>query len=84
MEEGTRVFITKPEKDHLKCLAYRWIALQNLDMKICMKVLAMQLRPILPKLIHEDQSGFVNVRQAFDNISRIAQLVKKTKRKVLK
>ncbi|ETW78908.1 hypothetical protein HETIRDRAFT_50367, partial [Heterobasidion irregulare TC 32-1] len=45
---------------------YRPITLLNLDYKLLMRVLAMQLAVVIPSLIHKNQAGFITERSIFD------------------
>lgn len=56
------VVIEKPQKDPTEVGSYRPISLLNQDYKIFTKILARRLEKLLPKIIKEDQYGFVKGR----------------------
>jgi hypothetical protein len=48
--------------DNLSLDNYRPISLLNVDLKILSYVLAQRLKNLLPKIINEDQTGYVKNR----------------------
>lgn len=60
--------ILKRDKNPDECGSWRPISLLNSDVKLLAKVLASRLDPCLPKIISEDQTGFIRGRQLSSNI----------------
>lgn len=54
------------------------ITLLNVDYKILAKVIAKRIGPVLPKLIHPDQTGFIKVRFIGKNIRLLNDLMEYT------
>jgi hypothetical protein len=54
---------------------YRPIALCNVFYKIITKVIANRLKPLLPTLILEEKTGFVEGRKILDNIIHDHELI---------
>ena len=67
--------IPKKGKDPLKASSYRPISLLNADYKIVAKLLARRLAEFLPKLVREDQTGFVKKRRLSDNVARFISIL---------
>ena len=67
--------LLKKEKDPYEPSSYRPISLENVDCKILSKVLAMRLEKVLPKIINEDQVGFIKGRSSADNLRRLLHLM---------
>ena len=68
MRRGIITLIPKKDKDQLLLKNWRPISLLNTDYKILTKVLAYRIKKILPDIIHNDQSGFINGRYIGENI----------------
>lgn len=60
---------------------YRPIALCNVVYKIISKIVANRIKPLLPKLVSEEQSGYVEGRKILDNIIQAHEVVQSLKRK---
>lgn len=69
------ILILKPGKSSTQCESYRPISLLNTHLKILCKVLAKMFDPILPKMVHPDQTEFVQGRQGFHNIRRVLNIL---------
>ena len=65
----------KEGKDHELIKSYRPISLLNLDYMLYTKILASRLDGILPKLINDDQCGFMKGRFIGQHIRFIQDLV---------
>jgi len=59
---------------------WRPITLLNVDYKIASKVIAKRIEPILPSLIHLDQTGFMKGRYIGENIRLIANVMEQRKK----
>src|SRR4029434_2285635 len=66
--------LLKKDKDPTHCGSYRPISLLNVDAKILAKVLAHRLEDPLPKIISEDQTGFIKGQHSFANIRRLIDI----------
>lgn len=67
--------ILKRDKNPVECGSWRPISLLNSDVKLLAKVLACRLDPCLPKIISEDQTGFIRGRQLSSNIRRLLNII---------
>ena len=68
-KRGTITLIPKGDENLTELKNYRRpISLPNIDYKILSKVLAGRMEKVLPKLVHPDQTGFVNGRYIAQNI----------------
>ena len=72
---ATITLLHKKGKDPNECANYRPISLLNADVKLFAKVLALRLEPLMNKLIHPDQTGFVKSRLSSDNVRRLLHIV---------
>lgn len=63
--------ILKEGKDPSECGSYRPISLLNVDPKLFTKLLPLCLKPLLSKLVHLDQVGFIPSREARDNTIKV-------------
>ena len=57
------------------CSGYRPIALQNQDIKLLSKILALRLERVLPFLTREDQTGFIKGRSSSFNVRRLLHII---------
>ena len=57
---------------------WRPISLLNIDYKIATKTIADRISKVLPKLIHEDQTGYVKGRYIGQNIRLVKDIMKVT------
>ena len=65
-------------KNKLYLENWRPISLLNIDYKIVTKTIADRISKVLPKLIHEDQTGYVKGRNIGQNISLVKDIMKIT------
>ena len=76
---GVITLIPKEDGSLLELGNWRPITLLNVDLKIAAKAIAKRLEPLLPKLIHPDQTGFVKGRYIGENIRLISDVMEYTK-----
>ena len=72
---GVLTLIPKKDKNLLELNNWRPLTMLNMDYKIFSKVLALRLQPILPKIISEHQTGFMQGRNIMDNIRKTIEIV---------
>ena len=78
LAEWTEGIIYMIPKSHAQCdevSKWRPITLLNDVYKIVAKTIAIRLRSLLPSIIHDTQSGFVQDRSIFDNIFLFWEMV---------
>ena len=78
-EWGVITLIPKEDGSLLELSNWRPITLLNVDFKIAAKAIAKRLEPILPNLIHPDQTSFVKGRYIGENIRLISDIMEYTK-----
>jgi len=74
--KGIISLIPKKGKDTLILGNWRPLTLLNTDYKILAKLLAYRFKNLLPKIIHDDQTGFIPGRYIGCNINRILNTIK--------
>ena len=67
--------IPKPGKDNSFLENWRPISLLNVDYKIATKAIANRVKKVLPKLIHNSQTGFMKGRYIGENIRQIFEVL---------
>ena len=74
-KEGIITCIPKGKKDKQYLKNWRPISLLNVVYKLASACIANRLKGVLPKLIHEDQTGFISGRYIGENIRNIYDLL---------
>ena len=77
---GVITLIPKEEESLLTLKNWRPITLLNVDYKIALNAIAKRIEPVLPSLIHSDQTGFVKERYIGENIRLLSDLLEQTKK----
>ena len=77
-KRGVIASIPKDENNLTTLSNWRPITLLNVDYKILAKVIAKRIEPVLPKLIHPDQTGFIKGRFIGQNIRLLNDLMECT------
>ena len=69
-----------PKKDAESCLVKNWrpITLLNTDYKIAAKAIANRLKIVIPKIVNNDQTGFIKGRFIGENIRLIEGIINHT------
>ena len=75
---GIVKLIPKKDADLTSIKNWRTITLLNCDYKIASKAVASRFKAFLPKLISEDQTGFIRGRNMSENIRTIDSIIKHT------
>ncbi|CAN2391860.1 Reverse transcriptase (RNA-dependent DNA polymerase) [Pristimantis euphronides] len=77
--QATITVLPKLGKDCSYCNKFRPISLFNIDTKLYAKLIALRLRPYIPKLVQPEQVGFVMGREARDNTIKSLSLMAKAR-----
>lgn len=72
---ATITIILKPNKPQTECSSNRGISLLGCDLKILCKILARRLEKYIPKIIIDDQQGFIQKRQGYHNVRRVLNIL---------
>ena len=70
--------LPKEESPLIELKNWRPITLLNVDYKIASKAIATRIEPMLPHLIHADQTGFIKGKYIGENIRLINDLMEQT------
>ena len=65
----------KKDRDTRYIKKWRSLTLLNTDYKIFAKALALRIKPLLPKLIHKNQTGFISGRHISHNIRTVMDII---------
>jgi hypothetical protein len=74
-KQGVLTLLPKKGKDSRLLKNWRPISLLNTDYKILSTCIANKLKPHLPKLINEDQTGFMKGRYIGENIRTVLDII---------
>ncbi len=77
LRSALNTLVLKPGKSPTDRASYRPISLMSCDTKILCKALAKRIQIHIPKIILDDQNGFVLGRQAFNNTRRVLNVLYK-------
>lgn len=75
MTQATIALLLKSDKDPTSCSSYRPLSLLNADVKVLAKVIASRLENVLPRIISEEQNGFIKGRQLFFNTRTLFNII---------
>ena len=76
---GVITLIPKEDGSLLELSNWRPVTLLNVDCKIATKAIARRIEPLLPNLVHTDQTGFIKGRYIGENIRLIIDIMEHTK-----
>ena len=82
-KRGKITLIPKGDENLTELKNWRPISLPNIVYKILSRVLARRMEKVLPKLVHSDQTGFVNGRNIGQNIRPLNDIMEYTDNKKL-
>jgi len=69
------LFLNPKESNPSNWGRFRPISLCNVSYKLCAKLLANRIKPLLPKLISKNQGGFIKGRQILDNVILVQEAI---------
>lgn len=72
---GILSLLPKKDRDLLDCKGWRPLTLMNVDYKLLSKALALRVKEKLPKIISEDQTGFMAGRNISMNTRKILDII---------
>ena len=72
---STFLALIPKEKDAVSFDRFRPISLCNIGYKIITKIMAKRLKDILPRIIPENQGGFIKGRKIWDNIILVQEAI---------
>ena len=76
---GVITLIPKEDGSLLELSNWRPVTLLNVDCKIATKAIARRIEPLLPNLVHTDQTGFIKGRYIGESIRLIIDIMEHTK-----
>ena len=76
---GVITLIPKEDGSLLELSNWRPVTLLNVNCKIATKAIARRIEPLLPNLVHTDQTGFIKGRYIGENIRLIIDIMEHTK-----
>ena len=79
LARGIITLLLKEDTDLQLLKNWRPITLLNVDYKIASKAIARRIEPMLPKLVHPDQTGFIKGRNIGENIRLINDMTEQAK-----
>ena len=74
-KQGIISLIPKKNKDMLLLKNWRPLSLLNMDYKLIAKVIANRIKTVIKKIIHSDQTGFVNGRYIGENLVKLINVI---------
>ena len=82
--QGIIRLIPKKDKDPYYLKNWRPLSLLNVDYKIATKALALRLKKVLPQVINNAQTGYIEGRFIGQNIRQISDILSSLLNKTLK
>ena len=75
---GIITLLPKDDAELLLLQNWRPITLLDMDYKIASKAIARQIEPMITKLVHPDQTGFIKGRYIGENVRLISDIMEQT------